>query len=279
MDILSKLAQVEIQITDRFPAEDMEYCRQAERDYQDAFCIYSEFSFFATDTNERIRALPKGPYTRLVDECHDKISECSERFINMICSHFREKYSVRIDNLRWEVVDHDKRGRRTEARHDIVPLQDILDSVYEQMGGMSFEEKAFDELKADAREAVINYHDNSKYIIKGVKLIVDEFYWSHKCRIFERYEADVENKHRAFFRALSHFEYGSYDLARKYNFLCEWRISEQKGAYDKHEISSSIITSIKVFKNGKVEFEFKNYHTAVEFMEIYFPGIPQKTAA
>lgn len=279
MDILSKLEKVEIQITDRFPAGDMEYCIKVEQDYQDAFHVFSEFAYIAEETNTRIRAFTDKLYAHPVGDFKEEVSDCSESFIDKICAYFREKYAVTIEAPDWEIIEHDEYGRQTSKRYDIIPLQTILDSIYAQMGGLSFEEKAFDELKAGARKAITTYSGKTKYALKGVKLIVDSFYHSHKDSIFERYEASVEEKHRAFFRALSHFEYGTYDLAQKYQFLCGWRIRENEGVYDKHDISSSVISSIKVFKNGKVEFAFKDYRTAEKFMETYFPGIPQQSAA
>ena len=147
------------------------------------------------------------------------------------------------------------------------------------MGGMSFEEKAFNELKEDAREVVTTYRGKSKYRIQGTKLIIDEFYQSRKDSILERYMATTELKHLSFFKALTHFEYDYYDISQKYKFLCDYRLDENNGVYDKHVISSSVISTIKVYKNGKVEIEFKDYITVIKFMDTYFPGIPQAAAA
>ena len=147
------------------------------------------------------------------------------------------------------------------------------------MGGISFEEKAFKELKEDTKDAVITYRGKSKYCIKNTKLIIDDFYNSHKDHIWNRYMATIDSKHRSFFKALSHFEYNWYDISQKYNFLCEYKIDEDKGVYDKHFISSSIIDTIRIYKNGKIEVDFKDYKTVKKFIDTYFPGIPQSTAA
>jgi hypothetical protein len=279
MDLLEKLGNVEIKTIDRFPPEDMEYCRQAEKDYHDAYNIYSEFSYIVEDINVSVKALPDNLYVQTIDENRDKIYDCNERFIDKICGYFRQKYTVTVEAPEWKIVDEERGRSYTKERYDAVPLKYILDSVYEQMGGMSFEEKAFSELKETAKEALADHHGKSKYCVKGAKLTVGDFYRSYKDSIWARYMATVYAKHRAFFKALTHFEYGRYEISQKYGFLCDYKIDEQNGVYDKHYISSAVIDTVRVYKNGKVEIEFKNYKTVSKFISIYFPGIPQKTAA
>jgi hypothetical protein len=279
MDLLEKLGNVEIKITDRFPPEDTEYCRQAEKDYLDAYNLYSEFSYTAEDINESIAALSDDGYMYFIDKCDDAIYDCNENFINKICGYFRKKYAVTIENPSWKTEDTDKYGqKRMSERRDAVPLQYILDNIYEQMGGMSFEEKAFNELKEDAREALTTHNGKSKYCVKGTKLIIDGFYNSQIDANCRRYRATIEKKHRSFFKALTHFEYEYYDISQKYEFLCGYQIDEKNGVYDKHVISSAVIYSIRVYKNGKIEVEFKNYKKVMQFLNTYFPGIPQTAA-
>ena len=279
-DLLDKLAGVEIQVTDRFPQEDMEYCRREEQTYKEAYALFDEFTGIAKEVNRCLQQFRESTYFQRVEEQMDLVSECNERFIGAICGYFAKKYNVTVERPEWKILDEDGGYRRSRDRYDRVPLQYILNSVYEQMGGMTFEEKAFTEVKAAAREAVASCSGKSQYVIKGSKLAIENFYWSHKDRIWERYQAEMEERHRAFFKALSHFEYGDFEISRKYSFLCSgWRIDEEDGVYDKHFISSSVVDSIKVFKNGKVEIEFKDYLTAARFMETYFPGIPQMQAA
>ena len=278
MDLLSKLENVDIQIIDRFPPDDMEYCRHEEQQYQEVYGIYSEVAFICKDANSKLETYPGDLYIQSVDDNAEKVYKWNKRFISRICGYFRHKYAVSIDDPNWTARDEESR-RNDRDRDDIVPLQYILDSVYEQMGGMSFEEKAFNELKADAKDAVVSYSGKSKYAIKGTRLVIDDFYHSYKCHIFKRYQARVEAKHKAFYKVLSHFEYGSYEISHKYDFLCGWELDERDGVYDKHEIYSSIVKSLKIFKNGKVEVEFKDYMTIVKFMDIYFPSVPQQAAA
>lgn len=278
MDLLNKLDMVEIRVTDRFPAEDMQFCRMEEARYQESYAIYSEVVFVLKDAVSRLGATAENTYAQRLDDHEDKLYDCNERFIHKICGYFRKKYSVAIENPEW-MTGYEEWGRtHKKERYDMVPLQYILDSIFDQMGGLSFEEKAFAELKEGALQALVTYSGKSKYRIQGDRLIIDEFYWSHKDRIWERYMASVDSKHHSFFKALTHFEYDDYFIHQKYGFLSDYRIDEKDGVYDKHLLSSTVISSIKVFKNGKVEVEFKNYSTAVRFMNTYFPGIAQKAA-
>lgn len=281
MDILSRLETVEIQITDRFPPEDMEYCRREEQFYQEAFHIYSETAFIEEETNARLALISPDSYCfPSIKENKDKIYDCSESFISRICGYFRKKYTVTVDDPEWKICEEDSYHRYKTERYDMVPLQYILDSVYEQMGGMSFEEKSFAELTSTARKAVTTYNGKSLYVLKGAKLIIEDFFRSYKDNIFERYKARIEERHRAFFKSLSHYEYGTYDISQKYQFICgQWEIDERDGVYDKHLISSSVIESIKIFKNGKMEIVFRSCRKAAEFMRTYFRGLPQKDAA
>jgi hypothetical protein len=278
MDILSKLENIEFQITDRFPLEDMEHCRREELVYQEVYHICSEVAFISEAANVKLKDFTHCPYVQTLDDNMDKVYACSERFIGEVCGYFRKKYAITIDAPIWKTSQEESGRKHKRERYDVVPLQYILDSVYDQMGGMSFEEKAFVELLEDAKGSVTAYNGDSKYVIRNSKLVIDEFYWSHKDSIWERYMANVDSSHRSFFKALTHFEYGYYDVSQKYGLLCGYRIDEKEGSYDKHVISSTIVHTIKVFKNGKIEVEFKDYGTAVKFMETYFPGIPQQEA-
>ena len=129
------------------------------------------------------------------------------------------------------------------------------------------------------RGSVTDSKGASVFRIRGTKLVIDNFYISRKDNFWERYRADVDQIQRCFFKALTHFEYGRYEISQKYGFLCDFHIDEKDGAYDKHFISSTIIVSIRVYKNGKVEIEFKDYNTALKFMDTYFPGLPQQASA
>ena len=279
MELLEKLDKIEIKTIDRFPPADMEYCRQAEKDYHDAYNIYSEFSYIVEEINESIAVLSDKLYIQKIDDNKDKVYDCNTRFISKICAYFRNKYSVSIENPEWEIIEEQHGYKKKKEKYGAVPLKYILDSVYEQMGGMSFEEKAFNELKESAGNALRTHHGKSKYSVKGTKLIVEDFYNSYKHSVWERYMATVEKKHNSFYTALTHFEYGWYDISQKYSFLCDYRIDENSGVYDKHCFSSSVINSIRVYKNGKLEIDFKDYKTVMRFIDIYFPGIPQQKAA
>ena len=280
MELLQKLDKVEIKTIDRFPPADMEYCRRAEKDYQDAYNIYSEFSYIVEEINESISALGDKLYINKIDDNKDKVYKCNKEFIRKICRYFREKYSVSVENPEWETVEENHGYKEKNENYDAVPLKYILDSVYEQMGGMSFEEKAFNELKEGAKEALTDYRGKSKYFIQGKKLIVEKFYNSHIYYMSKKYKATVESKHRFFFTALTHFEYGWYEISQKYGFLCNnYQISESSGVYDKHFLSSTVINTVRLYKNGKVEIDFKDYRAVKKFMDKYFPGVPQAAAA
>ena len=279
LNLLEKLEQVEVQVTDRFPADDMEYCRKYERYFTKAYGIYDEVVQICNEAIIQINNLPSQKYVRDIENNIEVIHSCNQSFINKICSYFRNKYNVSIEDPEWAETKENRYGRKEKKKkYEMVPLQYILDSIYEQMGGMSFGEKAFSELKEKIKRNVVSYN-KSKYCIKGNKLIINDFYYSYKCSIYKKYKARVESHHRSFLVALAHFEYGCYDLLQKYSFLSVYELDEDKGVYDKHDISSSVIDSIKVFKNGKLEVEFKDYSMAERFMETYFPGIPQQKAA
>jgi len=82
VDLLEKLGNIEIKVIDRFHTEDMEYCRQVERDYQEAYNIYSEYSYIAKEANEQIKGFSDKLYIQLIDDNKDKVYDCNERFIS-----------------------------------------------------------------------------------------------------------------------------------------------------------------------------------------------------
>jgi hypothetical protein len=147
------------------------------------------------------------------------------------------------------------------------------------MGGMSFKEKALNEIKEGMRDIFYNsYRNKYDLAIKKNKIVFDRFYASHKCSIWNRYKASVNQSHTKFFQALSHFEYGDMFFHPAYNaFTGCYEIDEETGIYDKHPIHSSIVSSIKVFKNGKVEIEFADSEKARVFAKEYCGYVEQAT--
>jgi len=283
LSLLDKFNTVEVTAADRFSPDDMAFCEEEEKIYKEAHKIHTDilvsaYAFFEKyEKNSQTRKCYVSEYSggkdcAGINNYRNNVMDTNQNFISNICNYFAKKYNVTIEKPKWEAINNEYFGNnRLEVSLDIMPLNFVLDSIFQQMGGRTFTEKALDEIKSSVKKCVYTEYNNKwKMAIKGVKLHIDGFYSSGFCNIYKRYEISIKEKNNAFFKALTHFEYNSAYIDSKYDkYTGNYTIREETGIYDKHAVISSVISTIKVYKNGKVEFEFIDSAKARLFAKNY----------
>jgi hypothetical protein len=287
LDLLSKFDDITIENDTRIPKEDVIYCKEHERMYNEAYDMFFEFYTKALDWYNRNKDM-QPTYTKYVDDyrsnsnsysvLNDAILDINKAFINHIVNHFTDKYKVTIDTMEihnkliMDYIKGEERWDRDRYEYAIkkTNYNDILDQIFIQLGGFSFEDKAIKELKDKTRRTYQRHYSGSNMSIKGCKVSIDGYY-SHKDSIWNEYR--LSGNYDLIFTALYHYENGiikehTTELHNRYSGYDNEKRADRN--YEKYEpYSLDKVKSIKFFKNGKLDIEFDGNQTAVFFAKEY----------
>ena len=276
-NILSKFDDIQINNNSRISAEDEDFCKTEQEEYNVAITMM--LNLMEEIKKSSGMDLLKGKWyeektsNRYLDSYKLKeivliIDGIKESFISRITYHFSNKYNVTI-----------KKDRMQKNYGYDITYNNIIDDIILQLDGFTFIEKAVKELK-DKTRTTYNYSDYRKVsnmIIKNNKVIIDARF-AYKDSIWNQYRlsGDFGN----IFTALYHFEDGTIptDRTELHNKYCGYENERKESNFDKYtpETLTKVI-SIKFFKNGKLEIEFKNNQYAFNFSKEYL-GYIEKAA-
>ena len=170
MELLNTPGGIKIKIIDWFPEQDMEFCRQAEKEYHAAYNIFSELSYIAEEVNQCTAVFEGNPYIQKINGYKDTVYKCNEKFIEIICGHFTNKYAVSINEPDWEAAVEIRGCTEIKKKEDAVPLQYILDSVYNQIGDLFFDEEAYDRLAGKGANTVQTPAAADNFFVRGPEI-------------------------------------------------------------------------------------------------------------
>lgn len=140
---------------------------------------------------------------------------------------------------------------------------DILDQIFIQLGGYSFQDKAVQELKAAAHKHAWNtYHGTKNYEIKKATISFSfgcfVYSWGHG-------EMQLRDSMKDVIHALAYFEYGTLKyLGGGFSELCGYTFEGNS-----FECGWEKIKQIRCFKNGRVDVKFTSEAYARQFAEEY----------
>jgi hypothetical protein len=277
-DIFSKFEKVEVTTESKIAAIDLEFCQEQENIYKKLVEVYNGFmdqlqevtelnklhgeKFAYTNNGNTYKQDSANYYSLGYREINETINKMKNKFISAVCYYFMNKYSVTINY------------EKIQKKYDLnVTYVNIIDEIMIGLDGFNFTEKAANEIKEKAKEAVRN---SDKITIKNSKLILDG-YFAHHDSIWKEYR--LGSKHESVFKALQHFEDGSIsgnaELIGKY---CGYDNERNQSNYERYEpMTMSKVKSIKFLKNGKLEIEFTSNQHAAKFAKEYC-GYNQKSA-
>lgn len=194
-----------------------------------------------------------------VKQLEKRIEGFKKSFISNIVSHFRKQYNISLES--GEIKD---RYKDTNG----ITYNDIVNEVFEQLGGFNFKEKAVNEIKENIRKTI--YRDDKIKIAKG-KLTINDFVrwesWDSYCRI-----GWDDRKVNPLFMALSHFDTEQAEEMEFYYESVRNELEEGQRKYDifrKYELGYNKVKSIRIYKNGKIEIEFQTNEQAQQFKNEY----------
>lgn len=233
---------------------------------------------------------------------YEMIKKRSERFITEIVNYFQGKYTLELDGdkikknlipappkepkLPWggycsmtsEEVDafkekltaHKAEMQKYEDDLRVHPIryEQIVDEIFVQLSGFSFQERAMNEFLEKCWDAAHNYHgDKENFEIKNDTLRLTG-YWC-RCRN-ESWMSEPEwstgEDLRIILNALVHFDIGQMNRGTEW-FPALFRYSTNENVFPINNLMK--VKNIKLFKNGRVDIKFKDAVSVLEFVEGY----------
>ena len=141
---------------------------------------------------------------------------------------------------------------------DFIDYHAVLDKIFDQLGGMSFEEKAIKEVKDKLKEKCYNgYRDTWEIKVKGNKFTYTGGYCS-KDKYFDYYNFGSTEWLRAFIDALAFNTYGEktqvYSLNHLYSsYSIRLEEDDFQNGFSAPEVG---VKHVKLFKNGRIDVTF-----------------------
>jgi len=282
-DILSKFDNIEINNNSRISADDEVFCKEQENIYKKLVESYNKFSLelqeisvisnehgkkYGTQTEIYFHEKPTAYYHSLKPSGLDEtITKMKNQYIKSVCVYFSDKHNVTIDD--------DKISKKYDQN---VTYDNIIDEIFLQLGGFTFEEKAVKEIKENIMGLISN-KGYKKLSIKNNKVAIIDFFYIDSSdakygniRISWNYKENFEK----LLTAITHFEQG--ETSNVYRELLNG-INKYKNdeLIKEHELNDIKAKSLKLFKNGKIEILFKSAEYARKFAKEYL-GYIEKAA-
>lgn len=291
MNLIEKLESVEIKADNRISEKDRGFCEAQQTAYDAAREdlkrldeLWSEVSSNQWNILEDVAdcSYDKERYIQIpgLSRSHivDTLEKSHTHFISCLVDYFNRAYRVSISDrdieehllptepLRYNHGDESRKQYHEKLRALSLRYEDIVDQVFVQLGGRTFDERAFSELQGKCHKGAWNsYQKTAQYTLKN-----DTVQLSYGCRYenwfgSERWEPNDSLKD--ILRGVAHFETGSYDsYPHSFSELLGWgRIECPLYEYS----TCDKLRHIKLFKNGRVDIKFTSKANANQFVTEY----------
>jgi hypothetical protein len=277
MSLAGKFGNFEIKQSDRISQEDKAWLDHWEELYKRALVanksVYDIFkSVFSSYSEEDKEKYAYGSV--LVDDFDvlKKIDALQNGYISNIFNYFSNKYKVSLDNdfpqsdIQYECRRYSRKDDVKELVVDVIDYHTVMDKIFDQLGGLSFKEKAIKEIKDKLKNKCYNsYRDEWEIKIKGNKLIYTGGYCS------QSFGGDWHFNSTEFLRALlKALSYNTYDEAQSLYSLSKLYDSyyvtlnedDFQNGFSCVEVG---VEHIKFYKNGRIDITFQSGEFARNF--------------
>lgn len=290
MSLLDKFNAVEITADSRITEADRNFCKSRQVCYEYSLARLREL----TDTIYQCREMEKTMsedginYYFTITGYSKEIKSSHWNFIENIVSYFAKTYSLDLyaDKIKTALIPEEpsynryyydtELAKEVNQKHEewenlicgtlVINYNDILDHIFAQLNGLSFQELALEQLK-DKSRAAANYID--RYSGKLIK----EFYTLKAATLsFDGCYRDYGNwslydKTKSILRAAAHFEFGNFNTPTVYGWhdlLGKWSYGE-----DQYDLTTEKIIRFKSFKNRRFDIKFASPQLAQQFVDEY----------
>lgn len=195
-----------------------------------------------------------------ISDLEQRITRCYRDFVFRIVSYFERRHKIQLfpDAI------------REKYNEDTITSSIVVDEIFNQLGGLTFNEKAIEEIKAASRAII--YRKSNIGITKNKLTVPDLVYWRDGFSDNTMKNLDWnDNRVKPLFFALSHFSDDSLNMAERLTSIYSelQKGSEHYDIWAKYEVTINKIESLKVFKNGKIEIVFTDNSNAEAFKNEY----------
>ena len=295
MSIMEKFANVKVDAAARIGPEDAAYCEAEQVNYDRAHKLYADFRAALAEgiklENEewssRTGKSSVGHRTYAFLETYGdgglgniekRVDEIQTNFIHGLVYYFAEKYNVSLSagtvdkNLGLEKPEYDRHVSESRYENALAEYKtkstrrlhynEIVDEVLLQLGGLTFSDKAVQQIKDNAQEAAHNkYHNHCHYTINK-KVIQFKESFTH-----------YDGQHSHVLLALWHFNtgltsmggsYWSRELDKRYSYY-----SNDDRVGSPYEFEGQKACKMRYFKSGRWDITFASAELADTFAREY----------
>lgn len=179
MSLTGKFENFEIKKTDRISKEDQEWLSHREELYKRTLAVHKSVYDIYKSVDSTYTKEDKNDFSSFIVgdfNVPKEVSEIQNSYISGIFSYFQRKYNVKLENT-FEEYNYSRelyRYSKTDPVKDLVideiDYHTVLDKIFDQLGGLSFKEKAIKEIKDKLKEECYNSCRNNWSIkISGKK--------------------------------------------------------------------------------------------------------------
>ena len=289
MGLLDKLEQVEIKADSRLPEDDLMFCETQQQAYDESCralreirqqwkkAIQAQRDLLGIEQDGSLPYFGSN-YRFGITDLNRELEKFHSRFISELTQHFNEKYSVTIstDAIKEHLIPAEPDPYRCDMdtskeyhrnlRVLSLHYEDVVDQMFIQLDGLSFVERAFQELRTKCHKAAYWSNRNAGYDRKGDTLRFGGYFcscderWGHEeWRLAERMQ-DI-------FTAVAHYETNTFGRfpAGFSELLGYSDVSTSQFQFP----TCQKLVHLRMFKNGRVDLKFKTAALAKEFAETY----------
>lgn len=293
MGLLDKLAQVEIKADSRLPEADLMFCETQQQAYDES---RREFREIRRQWKKALQAqkdllgtsrdgsLPYfgSNYRFGITDINRELEKLHSKFISELTRHFNTKYKVTIsveaieEHLIPTEPDPYKCDKDTNNAYHrtlralALHYEDVVDQMFIQLDGLSFVERAFQELRTKCHKAAYWSNSNAGYDRKGDTLRFGGYFCSCDER-WGREEWRLAERMQDIFTAVAHYETNTFGRfpAGFSELLGYSDVSTSQFQFP----TCQKLVHLRMFKNGRVDLKFKTAALAKEFAETYLDSL------
>lgn len=283
LNLENLFSNVKIENDKRLSAEDnakMEEFKKVLTDMREKFNLYIAFykenpilKIESNGIKKEIMGVRDSIYSFEDEFIIEVIFKQVNRLIGQVYYYFQKKYNVTLE-INYHSKDYYKEGRQVQAEENFnyfmsVTIDDILDDIFNQLGNVSFDNKALEETKENIVDACKSWRDEKIVTVKNGKISIKDFiyYDSWALKWGDGYRNNNQDKIVNLFKLITY--YNTNELKNDYDFITT-PLNDYNNKYiGVYEVNDTILKSFKTFKNGKIELNFANGLKALDFAKKY----------
>ena len=291
MDLLEKFNAVEVKTDDRITKKDKDFCERHQAAYENAVTSYTEMLRLWLTLDERQKELlgdAQGEhYDRYMCGREDvrinnygvksHVDELHRQFIQTIIEHFCETRGIELNEYR--ILDtllknpNDLLKAPEEAWSDmprqgpLVRYETIVDLIYEQMDGQSFDEYAMSQLKDNCHDAVRGFGRDSVEVERKKAVIRLRGRFCHMYLSYGREEWTVQERLKFILKAAAYYETGEFGNVPEHL----WELIKGETLHYGYVLFTDCqkVSELQMYKNGRVDVTFATEEDARLFYDMY----------